>query len=268
VRKLPPRNATNALAATLLLGAAVGVRAQPAGPELPPTTAADRAAAFADVGDAHAHGALEDPFNRSILVDELETQNADGSDVVSWDVRAWAGRSLDRLAIRTEGERRAGNTEHAELQLLWAHATTRWWEIVAGARADFAPGASKTYAAFGVQGLAPYRFDVEATAFVGDGGDTALRVKAEYELLITNRLILQPLLEVNWYGQSTHELGVASGLATAESGLCLRYEFRREVAPYVGLIKERRIGDSADLVRAGGGDEDDTRLVAGVRLRF
>jgi copper resistance protein B len=261
-------NAAATFTGAVLLCAAFAARAQPADPELPPITDADRAAAFADIGDAHAHGALEDPVNRSILVDELEVQDADGGDVSSWDVRTWAGRSLDRLAIRTEGERRGGDTDRAELQLLWAHAITRWWELVAGARADFGPGPSKTYAAFGVQGLAPYRFEIEATAFVGEGGDTAARVKAEYELLITKRLFLQPLLEVNWYGQSDPERGIASGLATAEGGLRLRYEFRREAAPYVGLVRERRIGDSAELVRARGGDEDDTRLVAGVRLRF
>jgi copper resistance protein B len=255
------------VAALLASGVAAWAAAQP-GPNLPPVSDADRAAAFADVGDAHAHGMLEDPFNVSVVVDELETQRADGSDPFAWDVRAWAGKSLDRLAIRTEGERRAGGTERAELELLWAHAVTRWWEVVAGARADFAPGPSRSYAAFGVQGLAPQRFEVEATAYVGDGGDSAARVKAEYELLVTNRLILQPLLEVSWYGQTDRARGLASGLATAEAGLRLRYELRREVAPYVGLVRERRIGDSADLVRAAGGDEDDTRLVAGVRLRF
>ncbi len=86
---------------------------------------------------------LEDPFNRSIVVDELETQDADGGDLLAWDVRAWAGHSLDRIAIRTEGEQRGGDTERAELQVLWAHAFARWWELVAGARADFEPGPSK-----------------------------------------------------------------------------------------------------------------------------
>jgi len=257
-------------AAALVTAALAGVpaHAQSAGPDLPPITAADRAAAFPDVGGAHAHGMIEDPFNRSILVDELETQDADGGDLQSWHVRAWAGHSLNRLAIRTEGERRGGDTERAELQLLWAHAVARWWEVVAGARTDFEPGPSITYAAFGVQGLAPYHFEIEATAFLGEGGDSTARVKAEYELLITNRLVLQPLLELNWYGQSDPARGLASGLATTEAGLRLRYEFRREVAPYVGLMHERRVGDSADLVRAEGGDEDDTRLVLGVRLRF
>ena len=263
-----PRLGASMLAAVASFAVAGAVRAQPAGPELPPITDAERAAAFPDVGGAHAHGMLEDPFNRSIVVDELETQDADGGDLLAWDVRAWAGRSLDRVAIRTEGEQRGGDTERAELKVLWAHAFARWWEIVAGARADFEPGPSTAYAAFGVQGLAPYGFAIEATAFAGEGGDTTARVRAEYELLVTRRLILQPLIEVNWYGQGDPARYLASGLATAEAGLRLRYELRREVAPYVGLMRERRIGDSADLIRAAGGDEDETRFVAGVRVRF
>ncbi len=260
--------AASTIAAVAAIAAAVAVRAQPVGPELPPITDAERAAAFPDVGGAHAHGMFEDPFNHSIVVDELETQDADGGDLLAWDVRAWAGHSLDRIAIRTEGEQRGGDTERAELQVLWAHAFARWWEMVAGARADFEPGPSTAYAAFGVQGLAPYGFAIEATAFAGEGGDTTARVRAEYELLITRRLILQPLIEVNWYGQSDPARSLASGLATAEGGLRLRYELRREVAPYVGLMRERRIGDSAELIRAAGGDEDETRLVAGIRIRF
>jgi copper resistance protein B len=214
------------------------------------------------------HETLEDPFNRAVLFDELEAFDADGATNLRWDASGWAGRSLERLTLRTEGERSAGNTERAELQLLWTRAFARWWDAVAGARMDFAPGSGKSWAAFGVQGLAPYRFEVEATAFVSSGGDTAARVEAEYELLITNRLILEPQIELNWYGQSDARHGYGAGLASGEAALRLRYEIRREVAPYVGIVRERRWGDSADAARAAGLDSDDTSLVAGVRLRF
>jgi copper resistance protein B len=234
---------------------------------VPPLTDADRAAAFPDLGGM-THAMLEDPFNASLHVDELETQQTDGADPFAWDVRAWFGHSLDRLALRTEGEIRDGDTERAELQALWAHGIARWWDIVAGARADFQPSPSRTWAAFGVQGIAPYRFDLEATVFLADGGDSAARVEAKYELLITQRWILEPLLELEWYGQDDPALGFASGLARSEGGLRLRYELRREVAPYIGVTHERRIGDSAELAQAAGEDEDDTRWVAGIRLRF
>lgn len=211
------------------------------------------------------HEMLEDPFNRSVLFDQLELYD---SDDLSWDATAWLGYAFNRLAIRTEGERVDGDTERAELELLWSHSFARWWDVVAGARADFEPGSSRDWAAVGIQGLAPYRFELEATAYVGKSGDTAARFEGEYELLITSRLILQPQLELNWYGQSDPERRIGSGLSSVEAGLRLRYEFRREVAPYVGLVRERLVGSTADLARADGLDPEDTRLVAGIRLRF
>jgi copper resistance protein B len=215
-----------------------------------------------------AHSMLEDPFNRSLLFDELELHEHDGSRDVEWDATFWAGRTFDKLVVRTEGEKSGGTTEDAELELLWSHSVARWWDVVAGARTDFEPGASQSWAAFGVRGLAPYRFELEATAYLGAGGESAARFEAEYELLITPRLILQPQLELDWYGQADAARGIGPGLSTAEAALRLRYEFRREVAPYVGLVRERTFGSAADRARAAGVDADDTRLVAGVRLRF
>ena len=199
------------------------------------------------------------------LFDELELH---GSDDLNWDANAWFGYAFNKFAVRTEGERADGDTERAELQLLWTHSFARWWDVVAGARADFEPGSSRSWAAFGVQGLAPYRFYLEATAFVGENGDMAARFEGEYELLITNRLILQPQLELNWYGQSDPERRIGSGLSSVEAGLRLRYELRREIAPYVGLVRERLVGSTADFASAQGRDPDDTSLVAGIRLRF
>jgi len=212
-----------------------------------------------------AHSMLEDPFNRSFLFDELEMHD---SDDLAWDATLWAGYSFNKLAVRTEGAKSGGNTERAELELLWSHSVARWWDVVAGARSDFEPGATQSWSAFGVQGLAPQRFTLEATAYLGDAGRSAARFEGEYELLITPRLILQPQLELNWYGQSDAARGVGPGLSTVEAALRLRYEFRRELAPYVGLVRERKYGSTADAARANGGDADDTRLVAGLRLRF
>jgi copper resistance protein B len=214
------------------------------------------------------HMMVEDPFNHSLLFDQFEVKDTDAGTDVRWDASAWVGHAFDRLAIRTEGNETAGNTEHAELQLLWAHTITRWWDLVGGVREDFAPDPSRGWAAFGVQGIAPYRFDIEATAFVGDGGESAARVKAEYELLITQRWILQPRVELNWYGQDDSARGLGAGLSSSEIALRLRYEVKREVAPYVGVVRGRKHGGTADFARLAGEDPDDTRLVAGIRLRF
>lgn len=254
--------------ALLVLGAAP-IHAQPRPYEPPPVTAADREAAFPDVGDMNMAEMMdEDPLNRFLLFDRLEAQDGGDGELLNWDLHGWIGRSARRLWIRSEGERDGGTTERAELQLLWARPIARWWDVVAGVRQDFHPGSSQGWAAFGMQGLAPYRFELEATAFVGDGGRVAARLDAEYELLITNRLILQPLVELDWYGQSDTARGIGSGLSSAESGLRLRYEFRREIAPYIGLARERTFGSTADLLRAAGIDTRDTRLVAGVRVWF
>lgn len=213
-----------------------------------------------------AHSTLEDPFNRALLFDELETHEHRGRRELAWDASLWAGYTFDKLVVRTEGQKRGGDTEHAELELLWSHAVAPWWDFVAGARADFAPGES--WAAFGVRGLAPYRVEIEATTYVGNGGKSAVRVEAEYELSITPRLLLQPQVELEWHGQSDAARGIGPGFSAAEAALRLRYELRREVAPYVGLVRVRKYGATADIARAAGEDAGDTRLVAGVRLRF
>jgi copper resistance protein B len=254
--------------AAFVLSAAT-VEAQPQRYEPTTITAADREAAFPDVGDMNmAEMMVEDPFNRFFLFDRLEAQDGDDGEILNWDFQGWIGRSARRFWIRSEGERESGTTEQAELQLLWGRPIARWWDVVAGVRQDFRPGPSQGWAAFGIQGLAPYRFELEATAFVGDSGRAAARLEAEYELLITNRLILQPLIELDWYSHDDAARGIGSGLSSAELGLRLRYEFRREIAPYVGLTRERTFGGTADVARAAGIDTRETRLVAGVRVWF
>lgn len=227
----------------------------------PPPTAADRAAAFPDVAGLHAH---DDALNYYVLFDELEWQ--DGALV--WDATVWAGRDIDKLWLRAEGAREDGRTESSELEALWGHSFTRWWEFVAGVRQDVSPGQSQTWGAFGVQGLAPYKFDVEATAFIGESGQTSFQLEAEYELLLTNRLILQPLVEIQAFGKDDPERGVGSGLSTTEAGLRLRYEWRREFAPYIGVTWNRRWGDTADFSRLEGAEVEETRWIAGVRIWF
>ena len=246
--------------------------AQPAGDAyVPPLTDEDRAAAFPDVGDMNVREMMTaNPLLTFVLFDQLEAQDGDSGDLLSWNITGWSGRAsrLHRLWFRSEGERESGRTDGAELEVLWGKSFARWWGFVAGVRQDFRPSPDQSWAAFGLQGLAPYRFEIEATAYVGEAGQTAARLEAEYELLITNRLILQPRVELNWYGDDDPVRGVGSGLSNAEVGLRLRYEFRREVAPYIGLVRERKFGGTEDLVRAAGEDPKDTRLVAGIRLWF
>lgn len=232
---------------------------------LPPITDADRAAAFPDLPP---HAMHQGGINYLFVADRLEWQDADDGSALAWDLNGWIGGDIDRLAFRSEGERVAGRTESAELQLLWSHAIGPWWESVLGVRQDFKPGPAQTWVAFGMQGMPLYGLETEATAFLGEAGQSALRLSAEYDLLLTQRLILQPAAELNLYGRTDEERGVGSGLSDLELGLRLRYEIRREFAPYLGVSWHRAYGNTADLHRAHGEDLSEARLVAGVRFWF
>src|SRR5690606_27736044 len=277
-----PRGAMLAAAAWLALGAA-DARAQAhdtqhehshaepapdAGYVVPPISAEDRAAAFPETGPMPAHGMLEDPLNAFVLLDRLELAEAHGAERLEWDVSAWFGRSLRRLWLRSEGERHDGTTRRADVEILGGIAVARWWDVVGGVRRDFEPGPGRTWAAFGVQGLGPYGFEVEATAYLAEGGRSAARVEAAYELPITPRLIVEPSLELDWHGASDRERGIGRGLSRGEVALRVRYEIRREIAPYLGIVREMSFGETEKLERAANRDPNDTMLVAGIRLWF
>ena len=232
---------------------------------IPVLTDADRAAAFAPLHAGHAHGT---GIHSKIQFKRLEAWDADPGSGQAWEGRAWFGGDLRRLWLRSEGERIGGSTHGADLEVLYGQATGPWWDLLAGLRHDFSPGPSRTWAAIGVQGLAPYKFEVSATAYVGSGGHTAFNAEVEYELLFTSRLILQPLLEVELHGRDDPQRGIGSGLSTMEAGLRLRYEVTRQFAPYLGLVHERSFGGTADLRRLHDEPVRDTRWVAGLRVWF
>jgi copper resistance protein B len=187
---------------------------------------------------------------------------------VAWEAQSWIGTDLDRAWLRSEGERVDGVTESADIELLYGHSISPWWDVVAGVRHDFGYGPSQSFAAFGVVGLAPYKYEVEATAYIGESGQTSARVELEYDTLLTNRLILESLVEFAWHGRDDERRGVGSGLGTAEVGFRLRYEFTRKFAPYIGVVRERAFGDTAAFRRDAGEDIDDTRFVVGLRTWF
>ncbi|MGP6429019.1 copper resistance protein B [Pseudomonas paraglycinae] len=243
---------------------------QPAAPTesrtpIPALTDADRAAVFT----SHAgHQVHDSAINTYFLADKLEWQDADDASTLAWDLSGWIGGDIDRLWLRSEGERSNGKTEDAEIQALWGHAISPWWDVVSGMRQDFKPGAPQTWAAFGLQGMALYNFEAEATAFLGENGQSAVRLEGDYDILLTNRLILQPTAELNVYGKNDPQRGIGSGLANTEAGLRLRYEIRREFAPYIGVTWNRTYGRTADYAREEGEDRSEARLVLGVRLWF
>lgn len=212
------------------------------------------------LADEHAFGTL--------LMNRLEWVNTRDSNVSVYDAQAWFGRDYDRLVIKAEGDIAKGKLQDSRTELLWGHAIASFWDTQLGIRHDGGVGPNRGWLAFGVQGLAPYWFDIEATAYVGDSGRTALRLEADYELLLTQKLILQPRAEINLYGKSDHARDIGSGLADAQAGLRLRYEFTRQFAPYAGVEWAGKFGSTADLAREAGEKINEARWVAGVRFWF
>lgn len=207
---------------------------------------------------------MDDLASRGMwLFDRLERTRGSGGDYASvWEAEGWWGSDVDRVWLRTEGERGAHGTQDARADLLWGHAFATFWDWQLGVRHDFGRGPDRQWIAAGVQGLAPYWFETQATFYVGAQGRTALRLRSSYDLHFTQRLILAPELELNFYGKDDPLRGIRSGLSEAEAGLRLRYEFSRRFAPYVGVNHARRFGEPTALPRR------ETTWLAGIRLWF
>jgi len=212
------------------------------------------------LADEHVFGA--------VLFDRLERAYGRDGDATSYEGQAWLGTTYNRLVIKAEGDYADSRLEDARTEVLWGHAIASYWDSQFGVRFDSGEGPDRTWAAFGVQGLAPYWFEMDATAYLGEQGRTALRLSAEYELLLSQRVVLQPRIEANLYGKSDEARGIGSGLSDAVAGLRLRYEISRQFAPYVGVEWAGKFGQTADIARAEGAPRNETLWVAGVRFWF
>lgn len=207
--------------------------------------------------------------NSMFIIDQLEWRPGKGGDGFAWDGEGWIGGDIDRLAFKTEGEGVfGGKLEQAEVQVGWSHALDPWFNVRAGARHDFRPGPKRTYAVLGIEGLAPYWFEVEGQAFLSNKGEVSARAEASYDQRVTQRLIAQPRVELNFSAQDVRELDIASGMNSIETGIRLRYEIVREFAPYIGINWERKIGRGADFAKAQGDKPSTLRFVTGVRFWF
>ncbi|SFK29768.1 copper resistance protein B [Rhodanobacter glycinis] len=227
-----------------------------------------------DYSDGVGYGSMEgmDMADKAplgmVLIDQLEAFHGRDANGQSWEAGGWYGNDENKLWIRTEGERSRGKLDDGDLEAFWNHAIATYWSTQLGARQDIGAGPKRTWAAFGVQGLAPYWFELEATGYVGTNGRTAARLRAEYELLFTQRLILQPEAEVNLYGKDDPQRRIGSGVSDLQFGLRLRYEFHRQFAPYIGVNWTRRVGTTADYARQDHQPVLDRQIVAGVRIWF
>lgn len=206
----------------------------------------------------------------AVLIDTLEAGFGDDEKSYSWNAQGWTGGDINRFWWKTEGEGAFdGKLHDAEVQALYSRAVAPFWDVQAGVRQDFRPdGDAATHLTVGVQGVAPYWFEMSAAAFLSTKGDLTARAEAEYDQRLTRKWILQPAVELAMAAGDIPELEIGSGLTSVTAGLRLRYEIRKEFAPYVGIEWSRSFGDTADYARARGDDADATRLVVGIKAWF
>lgn len=213
---------------------------------------------------------MDDEFFTQIIVDEIEYQARDGSDLIAWDGQARIGNDDHKVALKTRGEYSLDHDafERAELQALYLWPFDEFVDFEVGLRHDLKPEPDRTYAVFGLNGLAPHWFEVDTSMFVSERGDVSARLEGEYDILLTQQLVLQPKAELDLAASDDRSTGVGAGVGTIEAGLRLRYEFTREFAPYVGMHWERKFGKTARFAREEGEDTNDLAAVIGIRMAF
>lgn len=227
----------------------------------PAVMAAARRQLLAENGDIRTTG---------VFIDTLEIGFGDGSETYGWGAQGWTGGDINSFWWKTEGEGDLdGKLHEVEVQALYSRAIAPFWDVQAGVRHDFRPdGEDTTHLTVGVQGVAPYWFEMGAAAFLSSEGDLTARIEAEYDQRLTQKWILQPALELDLSASDIPELEIGSGLTSVTAGLRLRYEVRKEFAPYVGVEWSRSFGGTADYIKARGGDANDARIVVGLKAWF
>lgn len=222
--------------------------------------------AFLMLLTAGVAAAADDDLYTFLQADRFEY--AEAADALVWDLQGWVGDDYHKIWAKAEGEYADSAAEESEIQLLYSRAWTAFFDWQAGIRYDADPSPSRTQLVLGLQGLAPQWFEIDAAFFLSEDGDLSGRIEAEYDLLLTQRLVLQPRFELEASANDVSELGIGSGIGSAEIGLRLRYEWHRKFAPYIGVNWTRLYGRSADLVTAAGDDASDTSVILGVRLWY
>lgn len=203
-----------------------------------------------------------------VMLNLGEVGFGEGDPVFRWEGEGWIGGDINRFVLKSEGEASDGDIETAEVQALYSRAVSPYFDVQAGIRYDLEPSPNRTYAVIGFEGVAPYWFETSGAVFVSNEGEVRARLEGSYDARLTQRLILQPRAEVNLAAEDIPDLGIGAGVTDVELGLRLRFEIRREFAPYIGVSYESQLGDTADFTEAAGGDASDTRFVIGIRAWF
>ncbi len=247
--------------AAALIAFATGAAAQP-------PAATDHPAAMPGLQPG---GAVQPVMDTDILAhaifSQLEGRFNGTNTEFRWEGQGWVGTDYDKLWIKSEGTLQGNGTlDDGQHQFLYSRAITTFFDLQGGLRSDIDSRRTRNWAAFGIQGLAPYFFDLEVTGYVSGQGHLAAKLEASYDLLLTQRLILQPQIEVNVYSKVDRARLVGPGFSDIDTGLRLRYEFSRKFAPYLGVVYEGKFGQTANFAQRAGDSTGDFRFVFGVRI--
>ena len=210
----------------------------------------------------------DDPILIMVKADQFEVRDSDEGDLSAWEGHIWIGRDLNKVWLKSEGERLDNESESIETQLLFSHALDANWDFQLGFRHDSIPKPDRDWAVFGFNGIAPYWIEIDTALFIGEDDLYALRFEAEYELLLSQKWELVPEIEINWYGEDDDELGIASGFSELEAGIRLHYVITPQFAPYIGFNYEKLLGDTSNIAEDADEETSETQLVAGVKFWF
>jgi copper resistance protein B len=211
---------------------------------------------------------MDQPILAHVIFSQLEGRFNGANTEFRWEGQGWVGTDYDKLWIKSEGTLSKGALDDGQQQFLYGRAITTYFDLQGGLRSDIDSRPTRNWAAFGIQGLAPYFFDLEVTGFVSGQGHLAAKLEASYDLLLTQQLILQPQVEFNIYSKGDPARLVGAGFSDIDTGLRLRYEFSRKFAPYIGVVYEEKFGQTANFARRAGESTGDVRFVAGLRVWF
>ena len=203
-----------------------------------------------------------------VMFDELEGRTNGPNTSFRWDGQGWIGTDFNKLWFKSEGTVTNGTTSDGDHEILYDRPIPhiRYFDWQAGARVDLDSGPTRAWLALGVQGLAPYFFNFEPTFYVRDGGRVAGRIQGSYDLYLTQRLILQPQVEMNFYSQADPARGIGTGLSDIDGGVRLGYQFSRKFAPYVGYVYSGVFGRTATFSRQSGQPTGANQFVFGTWL--
>ena len=206
----------------------------------------------------------DDPLLTKLQINQLEARNTEAHDSLTWDIDLWVGKDLHKFWIKSEGERAGGETKNAELQMLYSRAVTPFWDFQIGWRKDWRPKPQRNHLVLGFEGLAPYFLEVDTALFIGEGNQLSFRIDIDRELLLTQKIILEPEIELNFHSRNDPSIGIGSGLSDIEIGLRLHYGINRQFSPYVGVSWEKKLDNTAKYARAEGENTDNTQWLIGV----